>query len=97
MSKNPVTPNFKMIHIASELVALVSLTFYFTSKNNTLNSEIKKLQQIIQKQEARLQRAEKDLNDVLVKVKTIEQLLASDSPSFSINFSPDASGRNTAT
>jgi len=81
MSKNPIaTPNFKMIHIASELVALAGLTFYFTSKNNTLQNEIKKLQTHIQRQEARQLKVEKDLAEALVKVKTIEQLLVADNP-----------------
>jgi len=81
MSKNPIaTPNFKMIHIASELVALAGLTFYFTSKNNTLQNEIKKLQSHIQRQEARQLKVEKDLAEALVKVKTIEQLLVADNP-----------------
>lgn len=70
MSKSE-TQNFQMIHIASEFVALIGITFYFTSKHNSVMSEIKTLQTVIQKQQTTLSQYDKKINDLS---KLIEKL-----------------------
>ena len=63
--------NFQMIHIASELVALAGITFYFTSKHNLVMSEIKKLQNIIQSQQTTIASYNKRFENLQ---KTIDNL-----------------------
>jgi predicted nucleic acid-binding Zn-ribbon protein len=63
--------NFQMIHIASELVALAGITFYFTSKHNSVMSEIKKLQNIIQSQQTTIASYNKRFENLQ---KTIDNL-----------------------
>ena len=50
--------NKQMIHIASEIVVLVGLTFYFNQKNRKLMSHIEDLAQKIEEQEDLLQKHE---------------------------------------
>lgn len=56
--------NFQMIHIASELVALIGVTFYFTSKYNSLNQDIKKMQNIIQQQHSKIQNMDNQIREL---------------------------------
>lgn len=72
MAQTETNPNFQMIHIASELVALVGLTFYFTSKHNTLNAEIKKLQGVVQQQHGKIQQMEKQMKDMFQNIQKLE-------------------------
>ena len=65
------TPNFQMVHIASELVALVGITFYFTSKHNSVLAEIKKLQIIVQKQQGSISQYDQKIKDL---TKLVEKL-----------------------
>ena len=71
MSKSAM-PNFQMIHIASELVALVGITFYFTSKHNTVMAEIKKLQNIVQKQQSSLAQYDQKIADLTKLVQKLQ-------------------------
>lgn len=71
MSKSAI-PNFQMIHIASELVALVGITFYFTSKHNSVMSEIKKLQNIVQKQQSSIAQYDKKIEDLTKLVTKLQ-------------------------
>ena len=50
--------NKQLIHIASEIVALVGLTFYFNQKNKKLLGHIENLSQKIEEQEDLLQKHE---------------------------------------
>ena len=54
-----------MIHIASEIVALVGLTFYFNQKNNKLLRHIENLAQKIEEQEDLLQKHETVIKKML--------------------------------
>lgn len=64
-------PNFKMIHIVSELVALVGITFYFTQKYNKLAQDIKKLQATVQSHESQIQSQDKIIKDLVAKVNRL--------------------------
>ena len=57
--------NKQMIHIASEIVALVGLTFYFNQKNNKLLRHIENLAQKIEEQEDLLQKHENVIKKML--------------------------------
>jgi hypothetical protein len=50
--------NKQMIHIASEIVVIIGLTFYFNQKNKKLMSHIEDLSQRIEEQEDLLQKHE---------------------------------------
>lgn len=57
--------NKQMIHIASEIVALVGLTFYFNQKNKKLLGHIENLAQKIEEQEDLLQKHEHIIKKML--------------------------------
>jgi len=82
-----VIPNFQMIHIASELVALVGITFYFTSKHNSVMSEIKKLQNVVQKQQTVLTQYDQKIAN-LTKIVEKLQLQVRKPPIIQDNFGP---------
>ena len=86
MSKS-VMPNFQMIHIASELVALVGITFYFTSKHNSVMSEIKKLQNVIQKQQTVLAQYDQKITNLTKMVEKL-QIQATKPPIIQDSFGP---------
>jgi len=73
-------PNFQMIHIASELVALVGITFYFTTKHNSVMSEIKKLQTIIQKQQTMFAQYDQKIKELTVMVTKLQSIIRSQPP-----------------
>ena len=54
-----------MIHIASEIVALIGLTFYFNQKNKKLLGHIENLSQKIEEQEDLLQKHEHAIKKML--------------------------------
>ena len=64
MTQSEPNQNFQMIHIASELVALIGVTFYFTSKYNSLNQDIKKMQNIIQQQHSKIQNMDNQIREL---------------------------------
>lgn len=53
--------NKQLIHIASEVVVLLGLTFYFSSKNKKLMGHIEELAQKIESQEDQIQKLETTL------------------------------------
>jgi hypothetical protein len=57
--------NKQMIHIASEIVALIGLTFYFNQKNKKLLGHIENLAQKIEEQEDLLQKHEHVIKKML--------------------------------
>lgn len=57
--------NKQMIHIASEIVALVGLTFYFNQKNKKLLGHIENLAQKIEEQDDLLQKHEHVIKKML--------------------------------
>jgi hypothetical protein len=59
--------NKQMIHIASEIVVLVGLTFYFNQKNRKLMSHIEDLAQKIEEQEDLLQKHEQIIKKMVFK------------------------------
>ena len=70
--------NKQMIHIASEIVALVGLTFYFNQKNKKLLGHIENLAQKIEEQEDLLQKHEHVIKKMLefMNEKNTPQVLA---------------------
>jgi uncharacterized protein YoxC len=65
--------NKQLVHIASEVVVLVGLTFYFSSKNKKLLSHIEELSQRIEEQEDRIQKMEVSLQQVNQKFDALVQ------------------------
>ena len=62
-----------MIHIASEMVVLSGLTFYFSQKNKKLKGHIEDLAQRIEEQEDLLQQHEQVIRKLVDYVNTQEQ------------------------
>lgn len=63
--------NKQLIHIASEIVILLGMTFYFSSKNKTLTKHIEDLSTQMEKQDDRIQKLEttvQQLSNVLGQV-----------------------------
>lgn len=66
--------NKQMIHIACEVVVLLGVTFYFSSKNKRLMSHIEELAQTIEQQEDRIQKLEQGMGQLTSEVsKSLEQ------------------------
>ena len=70
MSKSKILDNKQLIHIASEVVVLTGLTFYFSSKNRTLMGHIEELAQRLEEQEDHIQKLEQALNNLGKMVQT---------------------------
>ena len=75
-----IIPNFQMIHIASELVALVGVTFYFTSKHNSLVSEINKLKSIVQQQQTKISQYDQKFKDIDKQLQSLKTQIAQRPP-----------------
>jgi len=56
--------NKQIIHIATEVVALIAVTFYFSSKNKKLQADIEGLAQRLEEQENRLEKLENILSQL---------------------------------
>ena len=65
--------NKQMIHIVSEIVVLVGLTFYFNQKNRKLMSHIEDLAQKIEEQEDLLQKHEEIIKKMVVFINQQNQ------------------------
>lgn len=65
--------NKQLVHIASEVVVLVGLTFYFSSKNKKLLSHIEELSHRIEDQEDHIQKLEVSLQQVNQKFDAFVQ------------------------
>ena len=65
--------NKQLVHIASEVVALVGLAFYFSSKNKQLLTHIEELSQRMEDQEDALQRVETTLQKVTQRLDALAQ------------------------
>jgi hypothetical protein len=61
--------NKQMIHIASEIVVVIGLTFYFNQKNKKLMSHIEDLSQRIEEQEDLLQKHEQIIKKLAESIK----------------------------
>lgn len=61
--------NKQMIHIASEIVVVIGLTFYFNQKNKKLMSHIEDLSQRIEEQEDLLQKHEQIIKKLVESIK----------------------------
>lgn len=56
--------NKQLIHIASEVVVLIGLTFYFSSKNRKLLTHVEDLAQRLEEQEDKIQKMENTLQQI---------------------------------
>ena len=67
--------NKQMIHIASEIVALIGITFYFSSKNKRLLKHIEHLSQRLEDQEDMLQKHEQVIQQLvhIINTKVVNQ------------------------
>ena len=70
MSDFKLLDNKQLLHIASEVVVLVGLTFYFSSKNKKLLGHVEELAQRLEEQEDKIQKLETTLQ---TKIDTINQ------------------------
>lgn len=61
----------KMIHIGIEILALIGLVYYFSSKNKKLTSHIEELNQKIQEQEKQIQALKNDVNMIVKSMNNI--------------------------
>ena len=65
--------NKQLVHIASEVVVLVGLTFYFSSKNKKMLNHIEELSQRIEDQEDHIQKLELSLQQMSQKFDALVQ------------------------
>ena len=65
--------NKQLVHIASEIVVLIGLTFYFSSKNKKLLGHIEELAQRLEEQEDNIQKLETSLQQMGQKMDTLIQ------------------------
>lgn len=63
-AENKLIDNKQMVHIVSEVIVLLGMSFYFSSKNKTLQSHIENLSQRLEEQEDRIQKMENLLNQI---------------------------------
>ena len=68
--------NKQMIHIASEIVVLIGISFYFSSKNKKLLGHIEELAQRIEEQEDTIQKLESALQQVNGRFAQMEMAIA---------------------
>jgi len=62
--------NKQMIHIATEIVVLIGITFYFSSKNKKLSEYIEDLSQRLEDQEDLIQKHEQIIRQLVQAVNT---------------------------
>lgn len=70
-----VLENKQLVHIASEIIVLIGLTFYFSSKNKKLLSHIEGLSQRLEDQEDRIQKLEDSKASMEQTIKQLENNL----------------------
>lgn len=63
----------QLIHVASEVVVLIGLTFYFSSKNKKLMQHIEDLAQRLEEQEDLIQKHEQIIRQLVATVSNINQ------------------------
>ena len=66
-----ILENKQMVHIASEIIALIGLTFYFNQKNKKLMNHIEDLAQRIEEQEDLLQKHENIIKKLVASVNEL--------------------------
>lgn len=69
--------NKQIIHIVSEIVILIALTFYFSSKNKTLMSHIEELAQRLEEQENQIQKQNQLIQQLGNVVGNLQQSFSS--------------------
>jgi len=65
--------NKQLVHIVAEVVVLVGVVFYFSSKNKKLSSHIEELAQRIEEQEDRIQKLETTLQHLSSTMTVVVQ------------------------
>ena len=76
MTIKELIPNVNTIHLASELIIITGITFYFTNKFNTANAEINKIKAILQHQNVKINDYEKKLKDYDSKISNLESIIS---------------------
>jgi spore germination protein YaaH len=66
----------QIIHIATEIIALIAITFYFSQKNKKLMTHIEDLAQRIEDQEETILKHEKMINTMLETIQSQQQNFA---------------------
>jgi uncharacterized coiled-coil protein SlyX len=65
--------NKQFIHIATEVVVLIGISFYFSSKNKKLSGHIEELSQRIEEQEDIIQKLQTQIQQLSVSVSQLSQ------------------------
>ena len=65
----------QIIHIATEIIALIAITFYFSQKNKKLMTHIEDLAQRIEEQEETLQKHDKLIQKMSSTITTLQTQL----------------------
>lgn len=68
---NRLLDNKQMIHIASEVVALIGLTFYFSSKNRKLSGHIEELAQRLEEQESHIKKLDNVIQQLTQRMSNL--------------------------
>jgi seryl-tRNA synthetase len=73
--KMSLLENKQLTHVISEVVALVGLTFYFSSQNKKLSNHIEEIAQRLEEQEDQIQKLEGMLRQLAMNVNMTNQRL----------------------
>jgi hypothetical protein len=85
--------NKHLIHIASEIIVLLGITFYFNQKNKKMMSHIHDLSQKIEEQEDILQKHEQVIKKLVEFIRKLEES-SNTLPSYSL---PNIQGKKSST
>ena len=66
-----LTNNKQLVHIVSEVIVLLGITFYFSSQNRKLTGHIEELAQQIEEQEDRLLKLEQGMTNIVPTLRNL--------------------------
>jgi hypothetical protein len=75
----------QILHIVTEVIALIALTFYFSQKNKKMMSHIEDLSQRLEEQEEIIQKHDKIIEKLQAQLKAQQEFQAQQHYSYNIN------------
>jgi len=80
----------QIIHIVTEMIALLSITAYFMNENNKLTGKLNSLSEKVEEQDEKLQKHDKVLFDILRQMESskVQNVVMTPSPSPGISYKP---------
>ena len=80
----------QIIHIVTEMIALLSITAYFMNENKKLTGKLNSLSEKVEEQDEKLQKHDKVLFDILRQMESskVQNVVMTPSPSPGISYKP---------